>query len=541
MTFRKFVFVLGVLLIGVLLIPFAAAQEEESFSLTIMHTNDEHAAHDPDNNGDGGAARQATVVDQIRAEVENSLLLDGGDRFTGTLYHVQYRGQDNAMIMNALGYDAMTLGNHEFDDGDDVLAAFINALDFPVVTANVDFSESEVLAGLVEPYVIEEINGEPVAIIGLVTAETAILSKPGPELVFEHDLVSVTQEVVDELTAMGINKIILLTHIGYNADLEVGTAVSGVDVIVGGHTNTFLSNTYQGAVGEYPTVLTSAAGEPLLVVQASTRTKYLGRLDVEFDSAGVLTGWEGDAILLSRYIAADPEISDMIAGLAGPIEELRATPVGETGVFLVGDRAVCRFAECNLGNLIADAMIAETGAQIAVQNGGGIRSSIPNEDTPDDLAFDAPSMVTLGDVLTVLPFGNLVSTFQISGADIWAALEHSVSRAENPENEGTGRFLQVSGLRYTWDGTQEIGSRIVSAEVRNEAGEYEPLDLEATYMAVTNDFVRTGGDGYEMFRDNAVDPYDFGRPLDQVLADYITANSPVMSEVEGRITRVDAG
>jgi len=537
---RRSGLVVGIVLVGVLLIPFAAAQEEETFTLTIMHTNDEHAAHDPDNNGDGGAARQATVVDQIRAEVENSLLLDGGDRFTGTLYHVQYRGQDNAMIMNALGYDAMTLGNHEFDDGDDVLAAFINALDFPVVTANVDFSRSSVLAGLVEPYVIEEINGEPVGIIGLVTPETEILSKPGPELVFEHDLVGVAQEMVDQLTAIGINKIILLTHIGYNADLEVGTAVSGVDVIVGGHTNTFLSNTYQGAVGEYPTVLTSAAGEPLLVVQASTRTKYLGRLDVEFDSNGVLTGWEGDAILLSRYISPDPEISDMIAGLAEPIEELRATPVGETGVFLVGDRAVCRFAECNLGNLIADAMIAETGAQIAVQNGGGIRSSIPNEDTPDDLAFDAPTTVTLGDVLTVLPFGNLVSTFEISGADIWAALEHSVSRAENPENEGTGRFLQVSGLRYTWDGTQEVGSRVVSVDVRNDAGEYAPLDLAATYTVVTNDFVRTGGDGYEMFRDNALNPYDFGRPLDQVLADYIAANSPVMPELEGRITRVDA-
>jgi 5'-nucleotidase len=539
MLVRIFGLLGSVFLFVLLAAPLAVAQEEETFSLTIMHTNDEHAAHEPDNNGDGGAARQATVVDQIRAEVENSLLLDGGDRFTGTLFHVQYRGQDNAMIMNALGYDAMTLGNHEFDDGSDVLAAFINALDFPVVTANVDFSESEELAGLVEPWVILEVGGEPIGIVGLVTPETEILSKPAPELVFNYDLVGVAQDMVDELTAMGVNKIILLTHIGYAADLEVGQAVEGVDIIVGGHTNTFLSNTYQGAVGEYPTVLTSASGEPLLVVQASTRTKYLGRLDVEFDANGVLRSWEGDAILLSRYITPDPEISDMIAGLAEPIEELRATPVGETGVFLVGDRAACRFAECNLGNLITDAMIAETGAQIALQNSGGIRASIPNEDTPEDLAFDEAATVTLGDVLTVLPFGNLVSTFELSGADLWAALEHSVSRAENPENEGTGRFLQVAGLRYTWDGSQEAGSRLVSVEVLNADGEYEPLDLEAVYTVVSNDFLRNGGDGYEMLRDNAIDPYDFGRPLDQVLADYIAANSPVAPEVEGRITRVD--
>jgi len=116
--------------------------QDESFELTIMHTNDVHAEHEPDRDGNGGAARQATVVRQIRDEVANSLLLDGGDRFTGTLFHIQWMGQDSAQIMNMIGYDAMTLGNHEFDNGDDVLAAFIDALEFPVVTANVDFSES---------------------------------------------------------------------------------------------------------------------------------------------------------------------------------------------------------------------------------------------------------------------------------------------------------------------------------------------------------------------------------------------------------------
>ncbi|HLA44312.1 MAG TPA: metallophosphoesterase, partial [Aggregatilineales bacterium] len=284
-----------ILLAGML--PLAAAQdeEEETFSLTIMHTNDEHAGHEPNSAGDGGAARQKTVVDQIRAEVENSLLLDGGDRFTGSLFPQYYLGQDNAQIMNALGYDAMTLGNHEFDNGDEVLAAFIDALEFPVVTANVDFSESPVLAGKVDPWIVIEIGGQQVGIIGLVTPESDILSSPGDELVFEHDLVSVTQNAVDEITAMGVNKIILLTHIGYNADVEVAQAVTGVDVIVGGHTNTFLSNTYAGASGEYPTVLESASGEPVLVVQASTKTLYLGRLDMVFDAAGVLAEWEGDA------------------------------------------------------------------------------------------------------------------------------------------------------------------------------------------------------------------------------------------------------
>ena len=279
---RKIVLLLGLLL---LLVSIASAQDE-SFELTIMHTNDVHGHHEPQRDGNGGAARQATVVQQIRAEGGNHLLLDGGDRFTGTLFHVQHRGQDSVQIMNAIGYDAMALGNHEFDDGSEVLAAFVTGLNFPALSANVDFSEEPVLAGLIEPSVILEVGDQSIGIIGLVTPETDILSLPSKALVFEYDLIGVTQEQVDILSAEGVNKIILVTHIGYNADLEVAQGVSGVDVVVGGHTNTFLSNTYSGARGEYPTVTESASGEPVLVVQASTKTVYLGRLDVEFDADG---------------------------------------------------------------------------------------------------------------------------------------------------------------------------------------------------------------------------------------------------------------
>ena len=153
--------------------------QDESYELTIMHTNDVHAEHEPDRDGDGGAARQATVVRQIRDEVANSLLLDGGDRFTGTLFHIQWLGQDSAQIMNMIGYDAMTLGNHEFDNGDDVLAAFVDALDFPVVTANVDFSESPQLAGKVGPWTTLDVGGESIGIIGLVSLKARFCPRQG--------------------------------------------------------------------------------------------------------------------------------------------------------------------------------------------------------------------------------------------------------------------------------------------------------------------------------------------------------------------------
>ena len=210
----------------------------------------------------------------------------------------------------------------------------------------------------------------------------------------------------------------------------------------------------------------------------------------------------------------------MVTRLYAPAEKLMKQTIGQTMVKLEGDRKVCRAKECNLGNLITDAMRAETGAQIAIENGGGIRASV-----------DAGE-VTMGDVLNILPFGNLVSTLSLTGKDVRAALENGVSAMET----GGGRFPQVSGLRYTVDPTQVVGSRILSVEVLNAAGEYVPLDDAAYYTVATNDFMRGGGDGYTMMAENAIDAYDYGRPLDEVLAEYITQHSPVNPLVEGRVT-----
>ncbi len=531
---RKLSFLLVVLS---LLFSLTAFAQDGSFSLTILHTNDTHSHHDPNSSGDGGAAREAAVVKQIRAAVANSILLSAGDRFTGTLYHQQYRGQDDVQIMNAIGYDAMTLGNHEFDDGDKTLAAFVDGVNFPVVTADVDFSESADLAGKISPYTILDVNGEQVGVIGLVTPDSTYESSPGPELVFNDDLAAVTQNAVDALTAQGVNKIILLTHIGFDVDQQVAVATRGVDVIVGGHSHTLLGNAASSAVAPYPTVVNNLDGDPVYIVQAGEYDQYLGRLDVTFDADGVVTSASGDTILLSRYITPDPNVAAIIAQLAAPIEELKQTPVGESSVFLVGDRAVCRVAECNLGNLITDAMRDETGAQIAITNGGGIRSNVPvGEDVPDDLSLAQPMQVTLGDVLTVFPFGNLTSTFKLKGSDVVAALENGVSQVE----AGAGRFPQVSGLRFSWDGSKDPGSRIVSVEVEGADGTYALIDPDTIYTVASNDFMRRGGDEYTVFDTNGIDPYDFGKPLDQVMADYIANHSPIAPMVEGRITRVDA-
>lgn len=519
--------VLIIVLLFALLATLALAQDdEETFSLTVMHTNDTHAHHDMGGDGYGGVARQMTVVDQIRADVENSLLLDAGDRFNGTLYHTVHVGQDQVPIMNMLGYDAMTLGNHEFNHGDEVLAAVLSQFEFPIVVANIDFSASPLADVGIEPFVVLDVNGEQIGVIGIDTADTLEISSPGADLVWRDDYAAVINEQVEALEAEGVNKIIVLTHLGIGADLQMIPALEGVDLVIGGHSHTLYSAAYSDAFGEYPQVIETASGETVYYVQAGEYNEYLGRADIEFDAEGNITDFEGDVIRLDQYIAPDAEMTDILTELAGPIEELRGQRVGDTELFLVGDRTVCRVEECNLGNLITDAVRAETGAQIVIQNGGGIRADI---DTGE---------VTYGQILTVLPFGNLVSTLELTGADVIEALENGVSRIELNEDGliqragASGRFPQVSGISYTFDPTQEAGSRIV--EVLLEDG--TPIDPETVYTVATNDFMRGGGDGYAMFVEDAINPYDFGKPLDEVVAEFITANSPIAPDVEGRIT-----
>ncbi len=528
--------IVSVILLAMLMLALgSAAAQDETFALTLLHTNDTHAAHQPNGAGDGGVARQMAVVSQIRAEGGNVLLLDSGDRFTGTLFHRVYLGQDNVEIMNLLGYDAMTLGNHEFDNGSEVLLAFLQGVDFPVVSANIDFGGNRALGSEVSPFVVLDVVGEQVGVIGLTTPDTPETSSPDASVSFDGDLQGQVEAAVTTLTGDGVNKIILLTHVGILVDEPLLSSLNGVDVVLGGHSHSLLSNTYSAATAAYPIEAETEAGEPILYAQAGSNNVYLGRLDVEFDASGVIASSGGDTILLSRFITPDPTMDALVAELAGPVEALREATIegAVAGALLVGDRAVCRVEECDLGSLIADAMIAETGAQIAFMNGGGVRANIEAGD------------VTVGEVLTVLPFGNLVSTFELTGANVLVALENGVSRvvAEGGvvvRDGASGRFPQVGGMRFSYDPTQPEGSRIVSAEVRNEDGSFSAIDPAATYSVVSNDFLRRGGDGYVVFAEESINPYDFGRPLDEVFADYLVAIGEVSTGLDGRITLVNA-
>ena len=501
-----------------------AGMASADYTLTILHTNDFHARFEPINKYDGpcgaedntagecfgGTARLLTAIKAAKSRTNNAILVDGGDQFQGTLFYSYYKGQMAAEMMNKLGYDGMTVGNHEFDDGPEVMASFMAAVNFPILMSNADVSAEPLLANTLAKSTVIERGGEKIGLIGLTPEDTDELASPGDNITFSDPVMAVQGEV-EALTVLGVNKIIVLSHSSYAVDQKVAAGTTGVDVIVGGHSNTLLSNTNDRAEGPYPTMVGNTA-----IVQAYAYGKYLGELNVTFDDAGIITQAVGEPILIDASVAEEAQTVARIAEMAAPLEAIRSKIIANTAEPIGGDRAVCRAQECSMGNLIADAMlarVADQGISVAIQNGGGIRASI-----------DA-GQVSMGDVLTVLPFQNTLSTFQVSGAVLVEALENGVSQVE----EGAGRFPQVSGMSFAFDASAPVGSRVSDVMIGGAA-----VDLDKVYGVVSNYYVRNGGDGYGMFK-KATNPYDFGPDLADVTAEFLAANVPYTPYTDGRI------
>ncbi|WP_240390655.1 5'-nucleotidase C-terminal domain-containing protein [Bacillus sp. Y1] len=491
------------------------AVEEGTFTLSLLHTNDTHAYVEQ-------FPRLITAVNELRVQKENSLLLNAGDVFSGTLYFRQYLGLADLYFMNQLGFDGMTLGNHEFDKDSATLANFIKQAEFPIVSSNVNMTNDPELGplfndsiggtneqGEIFPAIIKQVDGEEVGIFGLTTEDTTFLANPGDNVVFE-DAVEKANETIEMLEAQGVDKIIALSHLGYQPDVELAGKVDGIDVIVGGHSHTTLTE---------PVVIEKE--EPTLIVQANEYLKYLGVLDVTFDENGVIADYAGELKALSGY-AEDAAAKAKVEEYKVPLTELQKQVVGSTSVALNGVRDDVRSKETNLGNLITDGMVAKANefipTYIAMQNGGGIRASI---DTGD---------ITLGEVLTVLPFGNNLVTLDLTGEEILAALEHSVSAP------GAGGFMQVAGLKFKYDAAKPVGERVWYVEAMTANG-YEELQLDQTYRVATNAFTADGGDGYTMFKTAK----DEGRITElyivdfEVFTSYLEKYNPVSPVVEGRI------
>jgi 5'-nucleotidase/UDP-sugar diphosphatase len=512
------------------------------FSLEILHINDFHSRFESITKSDstcnaegeqkgecfGGIARLKTEIDAKRAAAKaagtNLVLLSAGDEFQGSLFYTQYKSHIVAEFMNDMGFDVVATGNHEFDDGPAEFAKFLDAAKFPIVGGNFDTTKDPDLKGRPQGSIVLDIAGQKVAVIGATTEETPEIATVG-----DVKFSAVTDWVgaeVKKYEAEGITKIVVLSHIGYELDKKLAAAVPGIDVIVGGHSHTFLSSTDETAAGHYPTLVKNPDGTDVPVVQAGQYGKYLGDITITWDDAGKVVKADGAPILLDASVKPDAGFITRIAEAGKPLEALKSKVIGTATAAIEGSREVCRVAECAMGNLVSDAMLDRVkgeGVTITIQNGGGVRASI-----------DAGE-ITMGEVLTVLPFSNTLATFQLNGADILASLENGLSDIEN----GAGRFPQVAGLKYSFDKTKPSGSRLVGDVLTEENGAWVKLDPAKTYSLVTNNYVRGGGDGYELFGKNAINAYDFGPPLENVLADFIAAKGGSYTPyTDGRITDV---
>jgi len=513
-----------------------------AFTLDVLHFNDFHSRIEAINEFDstcsdeeetagecfGGAARLKAAIDAERGALQalggNVIVLNAGDVFQGSLFFTTGQGQVEAEMLNGIAPDAMVLGNHEFDLGPEPLAKFVETADFPVLTGSVDVSKDNLLAALAEDHLILEIAGEKVAILAATTPDTAEISSPGPTVSFREPIPYLTAQV-KAVEAEGVDKIILLSHLGVAADIRVAEAVPAIDLIVGAHDHIRFANDGEAQYA-YPLMVAAPDGRHVPVVQAGAYSKYLGRITLAFDDAGVVTSATGDTRILDRSVTPDPEVLARIEELAAPIEALKAVKVAEIPGDIDGSRESCRRGECAMGNLVADAMLDRVkgqGVTIALQNGGGLRASI------------GAGEVSMGDVLAVLPFQNTLATFNIKGSGIVAALENGVSQVE----ENGGRFPQVAGLRVRWDPKAPAnGGRIRSVEVE-EGGAWVPIDPGKVYAVATNNFMRNGGDGYVALRDEGTNAYDYGPGLEDVLAGYLAEHPDYPTALQGRIAPVE--
>ena len=479
------------------------AAADSQTTLTVLHVNDLHARLEPfapatDAPVVGGMARIAAKAFAIRAEQPGKvLLLSAGDMIHGTNIANLFGGRSVIETMNLAGFDAMTLGNHEFNYGQEALLALGEQALFPFLGANITNAEGQ---PYVKPYIIKEVNKLKVAILGLSAEETPVVTHPKnvAGMTFA-DPIATAKELVKIQEIQEADLILALTHIGAELDRQLAAEVPEIDVIVGGHSHTQIDKAEK--IGE------------TLYVQAGEHGKYLGRLDLTVTNGQVVSS---NYLLLPVDANATPVagIQAVIDTYNASLKDMMNVVVGEAYTNLYGAREEVRTSETNLGNLVADIMRQAVGADIAFENGGGIRASI------------AQGEVTVGDIFTVLPFDNTLVLIEVTGEQIMQALEVGVGKYPAQ----LGGFLQVSGMSFVFDPSKPEGQRVVSATVGGAA-----LDRAKMYTLAVNDFMAAGGDGYVMFKGAKVLAHT-GEMLRDVAVRYFQSVKGVNPQIEGRIT-----
>ncbi|MGL5379508.1 5'-nucleotidase C-terminal domain-containing protein [Clostridium sp.] len=472
--------------------------------ITILHTNDTHGRVEADSKVIG-----IDAISAIKKSIENSLLVDAGDTLHGLPFATMNRGADIVDLMKMAGYDLMVPGNHDFNYGYERLLELANLAStgeksFEIISANVLKDNNTIL----NANSIKEINGVKVGFFGLSSPETAYKTNPNNIKGLEiKNPVETAKAQVKALKDAGVDVVVALAHIGDDESTEIkstdiATEVEGIDIIVDGHSHSKyenglkVGNTLIVSTGEYEGNL----GKVTITLDSETK-------DILGTSATLINKEE------ASKVEADKEVSDKVSEIKKEQDKILSQVVGNTVSDLVGEREFVRAGETNLGNLITDAMLNTTGAEIAITNGGGIRASIKAGD------------ITKGDIVAVLPFGNFIVTKYLTGSQIKDIIEHGVKDAPNV----AGQFPHVAGMKYVYDVEKEAGNRVVKITINGKE-----IEMDKKYLVATNDFMSAGGDGYPHFGE-AKTENEFSA-LNEALEEYINVLGTVDYKVEGRIT-----
>lgn len=514
MRLRRFQTILSFCLI-LFLFDFTWARD---FPLTLVHVNDTHSHLEPGQlalkvRGKsitisvGGLARLKTLVDKWHKEDPQLLFLHAGDVVQGTLYFTLFDGVLEFRLLNEMKLSGLVPGNHEFDRGLKAIPRWIKTSKFPWIAANIDFSKEPEIGALVKPYVIKEVRGEKVGIIGLTTEKTPFMALNVGETVFQDPL-ETARKYVTVLSAQGVNKIIVLSHLGYNRDCELASRVGGIDVIIGGHSHTLLgpqeglSRIGLAPEGPYPTEVEAPDGNKVLVVQAWRWAHGVGKLKVIFSPNGEVRTYDGSITIpagppkrssklwkeilasdIVKSVREDVSILEKLGPFRAKIEKYKKKVVGWTKEPL--ERG------CNkaLGNLITDAMRDKfPDARVAIYNSGGVRRDL------------AAGKITVGDIAEVLPFGNTLVLMELTGAQLKKALEDNVKFRIREGGRNPHSLPYISGIKMEVDLHAPAGERVRRILIEGKKGEYADIELQAVYRVVVNSFIAAGGDGFVTLR-----------------------------------------
>ncbi|MDO9633187.1 MAG: 5'-nucleotidase C-terminal domain-containing protein, partial [Humidesulfovibrio sp.] len=483
-----------------------------------------------------------------------------GDAVQGTLFFNVFQGKADFDFLNQLGLDAMTLGNHEFDKGPALTGSLVDQARFPVVSANLDVTGEPALAGKLPPYVVRLYGGERVGIIGATTPSTPKITSDVGGVKFNPAAPAVAA-AVRELLRVGVDRIVVLSHLGYAQDIALAKAVPGIDVIVGGHSHTLLGDQAKLAAlgltpaGPYPTEVRGPDNGRVLVVQAWRWGVELGLLRVTFDAAGGVAGYSARPMLLAgddfrqgdkvvpkdspeqarlvsaltasgaaRVVAEDPALAERLEPYARQLDTFRNALIGAHAVV-----DLVRGTATDPGPIVADAYLAKApGAQLALLMPGGLRQDL----------FQGE--LTQGMVMSVLPFGNTLVTLDLSGAEFKNALEdaaefrlkvHPPALAKGGAGWQKVRLFHAGGFTCVVDPAQPKGGRVSQLRVRQSGGvgggsvepTYADIDPAATYRLVTNSYLAGGGDGLATLKGITAGRLDTGYLEHDALAEHLKA------------------